>query len=131
MTAFIVIIIQIKMCFAYRMGVSAGAAIVTITTSTVRQLATCHVQAMQHRFAVTSCSQAFIQVLYKVYNNVVAALQLGRFCQFPVCPIGSFGGNCLRNCHCEDDAVCSSAAGKCQNQCALGWVGSNCEVRGQ
>ena len=46
------------------------------------------------------------------------------------CPIGRFGHNCNKECHCKDPTEeCDSIMGMCQSGCADGWDGFDCQSR--
>ncbi|KAK0064948.1 receptor-type tyrosine-protein phosphatase alpha, partial [Biomphalaria pfeifferi] len=44
------------------------------------------------------------------------------------CPVGRFGQNCHKECHCKDDnEKCDSMKGICRTGCARGWSGLDCQ----
>ena len=52
------------------------------------------------------------------------------FCVITDCPIGRFGHNCNKECHCQDSGeACDSIMGMCQSDCAPGWDGFDCQNR--
>ena len=46
------------------------------------------------------------------------------------CTTGLFGVDCKQQCsgHCEDNAVCNHTTGQCDEGCAAGWRGSECNI---
>ena len=63
---------------------------------------------------------------------VFCSLFLLKFCEmwihFLVCPIGLFGAQCDRPCHCANHSACSFVTGECSNGCDASWSGSNCNI---
>ena len=44
------------------------------------------------------------------------------------CFNGTFGENCVGECHCRDQTKCDRDTGVCEyGSCADGWIGSNCQ----
>lgn len=41
------------------------------------------------------------------------------------CGYGTFGDNCSRKCHCEQD-TCNPVNGLCPSKCSAGWRGQTC-----
>lgn len=45
------------------------------------------------------------------------------------CPLGRFGHNCIRECHCKvSGEACESIMGMCKSGCASGWSGFDCQT---
>ncbi|KAJ8040036.1 Adhesion G-protein coupled receptor G4 [Holothuria leucospilota] len=42
------------------------------------------------------------------------------------CPSGTYGANCLQQCHCSGE--CDRYTGKCKQQCLDGYSGKNCQI---
>lgn len=46
------------------------------------------------------------------------------------CEDGFYSQNCNRQCsgHCKDNATCNHVTGQCEEGCAAGWKGLNCDI---
>ena len=44
------------------------------------------------------------------------------------CPLGRYGVNCMKECHCADaDEACEPAGGSCRSGCDPRWMGAGCQ----
>lgn len=62
-------------------------------------------------------------------NNIFIAIWNWFKCSYYIseCLDGYFGKGCLKQCHCDKDALCDKINGKCPKICAPGWYGRTCQ----
>lgn len=84
---------------------------------------------IQHNFnhSCLNCTRASIISFFLIF----LFLSVSSICShLKGCEDGFYSQNCNRQCsgHCKDNATCNHVTGQCEEGCAAGWKGLNCDI---